>query len=267
MKKLFWLIAVLIILGAAVWLLGNKKPNNEVSPGNQENQQGQEIVLASTSTISQSDSFYNIKANWPQFAKVDAAFNKKIADLITGKIDTFKKDAKGTQDARNATLQPGEQFSATPTEPFDFIADWAATQVNDKYISFVITMYYFTGGAHGTNEVDAFNYDVMQKKEITINDFLGGSSQALQKLSQLSAKTVTSQLQTNGVQIDSFLTQMIQDGTKPTADNYADFNFTSDSLIIYFQQYQVAPGYIGPLTITLSKDVLAQNSITSNYLQ
>jgi hypothetical protein len=267
MKKIFGLIVVVIILGAAFWFFGNKKTADQENLYNQENQENQESILVSTSTISQTGSFYNIKANYPQFAKADPVFNKKIADLITGKIDTFKKDVKDYQDARNATLLPGEKFSATPTEPFDFIADWAQTQINDKYLSVVITMYYFTGGAHGINEVYAFNYDVAKQKEITISDFLGNSTTSLQKLSQLAEKTVTSQLQSAGMQMDSFLTQMIKDGTKPTADNYKNFNFTADTLTIYFQQYQVAPGSAGPITITLSKELLEQNSIISNYLK
>lgn len=268
MKKFFGLIVlVIIVIIAAVWFFSDKQPAGEENLGNQENQESQSVALASTSTISQTDSFYNIKANWPQFAKTEAAFNKKIADLIAEKIDTFKKDAKETWDARNATLLPGEEFSETPPEPFDFIADWSPTQINDKYISIVITMYYFTGGAHGINEVKAFNYDVVKQQEISIEDFLGNSAQALQKLSQLSEQTVISQLQSNDLQMDIFLTQMVKDGTKPIADNFKDFNFDSDSLVIYFQQYQVAPGSVGPVTIILSKDILGQNSIDSNYLQ
>ena len=261
------LIAIIIIAGVAVWLFGNKKPAGEENLITQEIEKNQGGVLASTSTISQIDTFYNIKANYPQFTKVDPAFNQKIADLITGKIDTFKKDAKETWDARNATLLPGEEFSANPSEPFDFIADWEGMQINGKYISFVITMYYFSGGAHGINEASAFNYDVIKQKAISIGDFLGNSAQALQKLSQLASQTVTSQLQSNGVQMDNFLTQMIKGGTEAAAENYENFNFDSDSLIIYFQQYQVAPGAVGPVTITLPKDILEQNSISSDYLK
>ena len=150
---------------------------------------------------------------------------------------------------------------------FDFIANWKPVQLNQEYLSFVINIYYFSGGAHGLNEVYAFNYDIVQKKELTINDFLGNSPQALQELSQISAQQVTSQLQSSGVQIDDILTPMIQQGTKPTLDNYNNFNFNYNSLTIYFQQYQVAPGYVGPITITIFKNTLDENSIMSDYLK
>ncbi|MFH1894462.1 MAG: DUF3298 and DUF4163 domain-containing protein [Patescibacteria group bacterium] len=267
MKKLFGLVIVIIIAGAAVWLFGNKKPAGEENLGNQENPENQEVALAATGTILQEDSFYNIKANFPQFAKTGAAFNKKIADLITEKVDTFKKDARDTWDARNATLLPGEKFSATPTEPFDFIADWTAKQVNDKYISFIITMYYFSGGAHGNEEVYASNYDVVGKKEITISDFLDSSEENLQKLSDLAVQNVISQLQESAGGVDKSMEKWIKEGAGPKWENYKDFNFNDDSLVIYFQKYQVAAGAFGPVTISLPKDILEQNSIASNYLQ
>jgi hypothetical protein len=272
MKKAYLLIAAIAVIGGAVFFVNKNKKvemnNGELQQGTNEIQKTQETgVTASTSTVSQVDSFYDIKADYPQFGNMDQAFNDEIKNLVLGKIDTFKKDAKDNWDARNATLLPGETFFATPTEPFDFIASWTQTQMGDKYISFVINMYYFTGGAHGANEIYAFNYDVKVKKEISINDFLGNNQQAFLKLSQLANQQVTLRLKSSGMQMDSFLMQMIREGTNPTADNYANFNFTDDSLIIYFQQYQVAPGAAGQITITLSKGLLQQSSITSNYLQ
>jgi len=216
--------------------------------------------------INQTDSFYNIQAEYPQFEEVNAVFNKEISDLILGEIKSFKKQAKDNWDARNATLLPGETPLANPPSPFDFIASWTPTQMNKKYISFSVNIYYFAGGAHGITEIDTFNYDVAKEADITINDFLDDSPQALQKLSQIAAQRVTSQLQSNSVEINDVLTQMIQQGTQPTTDNYRNFNFNYNSLTVYFQQYQVAPGYLGPVTVVLYKNTLEDNSIRSYYL-
>jgi hypothetical protein len=104
-------------------------------------------------------------------------------------------------------------------------------------------------------------------KEITILDFLNSSQPALEKLANLSSQDITSQLQSNGLTIDSFLQQMIEDGTRPTLENYQNFNFNYNSLIIYFQQYQVAPGAVGQITVTFYKSTLDTNSINSDYLK
>jgi len=96
---------------------------------------------------------------------------------------------------------------------------------------------------------------------------LGSSSPAFEKLAQLTSQEVTSQLQGSGWKVDDILKRMIEQGTKPTQENFKDFNFTYNSLIIYFQKYQVAPGAAGPITITLYKDRLESNSIKSDYLK
>jgi len=173
----------------------------------------------SISSIFQADNFYNIQVEYPQFGNIAAAFNDQISVFITEEIDTFKKNAKENWDARIATTPPDQNVPENPAAPFDFIANWKPVQLNKEYLSFVINIYYFSGGAHGLNKIYAFNYNIVQKKELSIIDFLGNSPQALQELSQISAQQVTSQLQSSGVQIDDVLTQMIQQGTNPTLDN------------------------------------------------
>jgi hypothetical protein len=259
MKKIYLFIIIIILAAAVVWFVKNERASMEISA-----EKGLEMSISS---ISQTDNFYNIQVEYPQFRDIAAAFNDQVSAFITGEIDTFKKNTKDNWDARIATTPPGQTVPENPAAPFDFIANWKPVQLNKEYLSFVINIYYFSGGAHGLNEVYAFNYDIVQKKELTINDFLGNSPQALQELSQIAAQQVTSQLQSSGVQIDDVLTQIVQQGTKPTLDNYHNFNFNYNSLTIYFQQYQVAPGYVGPVTITIFKNTLDENSIMSDYLK
>jgi hypothetical protein len=265
MNKTFWLVTFLliIVIGFAVW---KEKRIKEISIMVNKRNEGNILELSSNS-ISKTDNFYNIKVEYPQFKNIDSAFNQKISSLVTGEIEAFKKDSKDNWEARRATATPDNPVPKNPPTPFDFIASWTPTQLNKNYLSFVINIYYYGGGAHGITEVDAFNYDVMAEKEISITDFLGFSQPALEKLSQLSSEEVTSKIESSGVTIDDNLKQMISQGTQPTTDNYQNFNFNYNSLTIYFQQYQVAPGYIGPVTITLYKENLVSNSINSEYLQ
>jgi len=265
MKKIEWLVAIIVIIlaGWVGWKIQNVK-----SPLTEEKLQTAENSLSmSTSFIHQTDNFYNIQAEYPQFANIDSAFNKKISNLITDEIETFKKDAKDNYEARRATATSQEPLPENPETPFDFIGTWESTQLNDAYISFVIRLYYFAGGAHGVTEVHAFNYDLKKAKEITIFDFLNLSQPALEKLANLSSQDLTLQLKANGITIDSFLQQMIEDGTKPTPENYQNFNFNYNSLTIYFQQYQVAPGAAGPMTVTFYKNTLDANFVNSDYLK
>lgn len=253
-KNYLAIITVIVILGSGLIWITNKEKQTE------------NALEASIVSISQTDSFYNIQAEYPQFKGVEPAFNEKISGLVNEQIDAFKKSSKENWDARRATAPSESPLGENPDTPFDFIASWAPTQLNNQYLSFALNMYYFSGGAHGITLIDTFNYDMVNKKEIAITDFLG-SQASLEKLSELAKQQVTSQIESTGAEIDDILTQMIQSGTQPTEDNYKNFNFTYNSLIIYFQQYQVAPGYLGPMVVTLYKNALLQKSINSDYLK
>ncbi len=266
MKKIYLVIAIIIILAVCAWTVC-KMQNIKSPPAVQELPAEENSLSMSVSFIHQKDNFYNVQVEYPQFANINNAFNKKISDLITGEIETFKKDAKDNYEARRATAPPENPLPENPDQTFDFIGSWEPSQLNDNYISFVIHLYYFVGGAHGVTEVYAFNYDLKKGKEITILDFLNSSQSALEKLADISNQNVTSQLESNGLSIDSFLKQMIENGTKSTQENYQNFNFSDNSLTIYFQQYQVAPGSAGPITVVFYKDTLDANSINSNYLK
>lgn len=271
MKKIYQLIialiVILILVLAADLIMNNAGEEKPSGNGNQTGQEtAEDAIEVSVATVNQKDSFYNIQAEYPQFKGADESFNQKISDLVTGQIETFKKDAKDNWEARRATATPENPIPENPTEPFDFIETWTSTQINDRYISFLINIYYFSGGAHGLTQLYAFNYDVEKNKEITINDFLG-SSDGLEKLSNLAIQAATAELQSVGLQLDDNTKQMLQEGTKPTEDNYKNFNFDYDSIIIYFQQYQIAPGYLGPVPITLHEDMLINSGINSGYWQ
>jgi hypothetical protein len=222
-------------------------------------------VRMSVVSASQSDSFYNIQAEYPQFDAADPGFNQKIASLISGQISDFKKAAKDNFDARNATMPAGQPVLQNPEQPFDFIAVWTPAQSGPRYLSFVMDIYYFSGGAHGIDQTFAFNYDLENKKEITISDFLG-SSDNLSKLAAMAQSQVSAQLQSNGLQINDSLTQMIQAGTKAVPENYRNFTFGYGKLMIYLEQYQAAPGSAGTVTVNFYKNDLEQNAISSTYL-
>jgi len=107
---------------------------------------------------------------------------------------------------------------------------------------------------------------MLEKKEIHINDFLGSSQEALEKISEISAQDIMSQLQSMGWKEVDNLKGMVNQGTAPVLENFKNFNFNNYNLIIYFQRYQVAPGAAGSLTVTISRTTLEQNSIKSDYI-
>jgi len=257
-------IKLLILSVSAMWLLSiigllagetnGKQPSISSLP-------------VSIESIRESDSFFYVQAEYPQFETAGTDFNQEIATLISGKIDGFKKESMDYWKARLDTIPVGKPVPENPEEPFTFIAWWQSAQLNTQYLSLVIKIYYFSGGAHGNEEIHAFNYDMLQKKKIRFKDFFESSQDALKKISEISAQDITSQLQSRGWREDDSLKEMVNQGTAPVFENFKNFNFDSHSLIIYFQRYQVAPGAAGSLTVRITKAVLEQNLLQSDYLK
>jgi len=218
-------------------------------------------------SIQESDSFFRVQAEYPEFPAASPDFNQEIATLISGKIDSFKKESMDNWKARLDMISADKPVPQNPEEPFEFIGSWEAAQLNNTYLSLVIKIYYFSGGAHGNEEIHAFNYDIVKKKKIGIKDFFDSSQEALKKISQISAQDVMGQLQSRGWREDDNLREMVNQGTAPVFENFENFNFNSHNLVIYFQRYQVAPGAAGSLTVTISRQMLEQNSLQSDYLK
>jgi hypothetical protein len=238
MKKIAWLILIMAVIAAslAFYFLRQEKDLGS----------GASLSVWSES-ISQTGDFYDIQVEYPQFEGAPG-LNESVSQLVLGKVDAFLSEVSGEV-------------------PFVFAGEWEPVQVNEKYASFVVNFYHYMGGAHGLNEIHAFNYDMKKKEEITIMDFINHSQEVFFALADLAKREARSYLQAGGFETDGFVEQMIESGTEPTAENYRNFNFNGDSLIIYFQQYQVAPGAAGPVTVVIDKNTLESNSIESDYLE
>lgn len=246
-----WLLSMVVLLASGIY---GKQPSISSLPLN-------------IQSIRESDSFFYVQAEYPQFETAGKDFNQEIATLISGKINSFKEESRVNWKARLDTMPADKPVPDNPEEPFTFLASWDSAQLNNTYLSLVIKIYYFTGGAHGNEEIHAFNYDIVKKKKIEIKDFFDSAQEALKKISQISAQDIKSQLQSQGWKEDDNLKEMVNQGTSPLFKNFQSFNFDSYNLTIYFQRYQVAPGAAGSLTVTISRQMLEQNSLQSDYLK
>ncbi|HOB89900.1 MAG TPA: DUF3298 and DUF4163 domain-containing protein [Candidatus Colwellbacteria bacterium] len=214
--------------------------------------------------VSENNDFFRIRAEYPQFPGASRDFNNKIKDLIAGKISEFKNNSNEYWKARRETALPGETVPTAPEVPFEFIAQWKHDRLDDRYISVVLNIYYFSGGAHGNEEIYTFNYDLKNRREIGIMDFVG-SEENLQEISNLAKAQLSASLESMGWRSTSDTWSMLDEGAAPTAENYKDFTFNRDVLTVYFQKYQVAAGAAGSQQTSFYKDNLDATGIDLNW--
>lgn len=116
----------------------------------------------------------------------------------------------------------------------------------NNYLSFVFYTSVYTGGAHPDNKIFTINYDILNNKIITIESIL--KENTLKNLSTESRKIL---LQNKEIEKDKDSLSMLTEGTTPKKENFRNFIFTENGLIIYFEQYQIAPYYKGSFKVLI----------------
>lgn len=114
-------------------------------------------------------------------------------------------------------------------------------------ISYVFYNSLFTGGAHPNNTIFTINYDKNKNKIVDINDLVREKQDILNIFSYQSRK----QLENKNEFQNQNIKEMLIEGTKPIKENFKNFAFTNNGIILYFEPYQIAPYYMGTFKILI----------------
>ncbi len=124
---------------------------------------------------------------------------------------------------------------------------------NDPYFSYVFFTSMNTGGAHPNNTIKTFVYQKEEKKVITISDLEQKNPNLLSILSEESRKLLRENPKIEHTKLGE---EMLLEGTKPTLDNFQNFAFTKDGMLIFLEPYQVAPYAEGSFRILIPNSKL-----------
>ncbi len=258
-----FVVAVIIILVAVAIALvvANKKPaeapmENQGVPTELPVNNNPVTMQPEMISVTEDSYLLGISGFYPKFSQADQSFNKKIADFVTSGVTEFKKEASADYQAR---LETGgddfkKQFESGDMYTYQIKTD--LVQSNNDFISMTITIAGFSGGAHGYEVTTSFNYDVKNKKEITLDYFYPNNTNYLKIISDASRIQLTQKLTKASEQslLDGFTKEMMMDGTDPLKPiNFQTFTFTKDNLTIYFGQYQVAPYVYGQQSVDIPR--------------
>ena len=201
-------------------------------------------------SIAASSNLYKVTGSYPQFPQADAAFNQTIATAFSTDVSQFETDANSDYAARQKTMSAADlksYYGSGPVYTFDLTS--TVVQSNADYISVVLRESEYTGGAHPDTNIVTYNYDVKDKKELSLTDFMSLQNASNAAQAQLAPRLAAA---ANETTLDANTQQMLTEGTDPTVpDNFSNFTFTSDSVTIYFGQYQVAPYVFGEQDVTI----------------
>lgn len=107
----------------------------------------------------------------------------------------------------------------------------------EDILSYLFYTSIYLGGAHPNNTIHTINYDIKQEKVVTIEDLIAKNPNILLTLSNESRMVLEKHPQfQNQNDID-----MMIEGTKAEKENFQNFIFTKEGMLVLFEQYQIAP--------------------------
>jgi hypothetical protein len=190
----------------------------------------------------ESTDWYEVKIKYPEQ-------NSRSADFIFKMWNDFANEnqLKKYKSLAEAKKELGLNVDGAK---YGFTADYklveGKTITGSSTISYVYTVYTFTGGAHGSTQIFAFTQDEFGKV-IAIEDIL--PTDKLEKISKIAYTELQKQRQTRLKEFklsDKEIAETMKDdswlkeGTAATRDNYNVAWLDGSDTIISFGQYQIA---------------------------
>ena len=168
---------------------------------------------------------YEADIDYPVFEK-EPLLNAQVSDIVQKNLEAFNS----------------EFFSAeAPAYPqaFEFDIDSSSVYEDTNHISFLLTVYQFTGGAHGSTTLIPITYSKQTKKLLSLEEAVQPARKDwLATLSTEARKQLNAQVKKQKFSSDE---DWINKGTEPAKENFAIFKLEKNSVRIIFSQYQVGP--------------------------
>ncbi len=127
---------------------------------------------------------------------------------------------------------------------------------DEDLISVNFTESTFEGGAHPNSGTTALTYDLKAGRALKLADLFKPGSKYLTTIADYATKDLQNRKDPESGENMGIAQDIWEDGVKPTADNYSNWNVTKKGLLITFPAYQVAAYAYGPQTVIVPYSTL-----------
>lgn len=186
------------------------------------------------------DIFYPIiklKQNYICYYEYDLYIINKINSIIYNYIMGFKseieKEAKEYKKYYNQILNSEEEKYIK--YKYEAYTNYDLTYHKNNIVSIPMTMYKFTGGAHGMTYLVSYNYDLLTGKRLLLKNLFKEGVDYKFLINNLIKYEINKNKELYFIGDEGFIS--ISDDQKFYIDN--------DKIVIYFDLYEIAPYYVG----------------------
>ena len=225
-KILFVILVVVVVISVILCFNKNKKPSVSF------------LMPVEMVTEKSAGKYYTMDLSYP---KSDAKDFPEVYAFATSSAQEFLSEVKNISDSDAEMMHLGGD------RLYNLSMD-TRVATSSQTITYILSVYTFTGGAHGNTAVATFTYDRYDKLVTLDNVF---DKPYLQKIAALSR---THFYNTLG---DYANPEMIDPGTEATTTNFSSWYLTDDGITFIFGQYQVGPYVIGMPEFSIGKSDLS----------
>ncbi len=133
-----------------------------------------------------------------------------------------------------------------PVHEYEAVTEYTVTYNENCMLSLYFDQYEYTGGAHGNTVRTSDTWNLAQSKHAELSDFFPGKSNYKEFIIESIINQIKQQVKEN-------TTMVFDDYPKLVAENFKPNNFylSKEGVVIYFQQYDIAPYASGILTFVI----------------
>lgn len=212
-----------------------------------------DIFTIEEKTDNENNKFFKADIKYP-YLKIKSNYNKKddtqtkiiqnINSTISNTVTTAKdKIEKGSEEYKKS-YEADSNKDNTIKYQYEAIYNYKIAYNKNNILSIPLTMYEFTGGAHGLTNIKSFNYDLVKEKELKLEDLFKANSNYKEVINNHIKEEISKQPE-NYFQG--------QDGFSSIKDNQ-DFYISDEGIVIYFSLYDIAPYSSGIPMFTITWD-------------
>jgi hypothetical protein len=183
-----------------------------------------------------------LSAEYPELSGGEnvAGFNQLAKARVMRSLRAFKKDLAGvTAEDISRMRETGNYIDIGYDVEY---ADEGLISVNfgeDTY----------TGGAHPNHNAFTITYDLKAARELKLADLFKPGSKYLATIADYAIRDLKERQDPESGENYGLAQDIFEDGAKPTADNYRNWNITKKGLLITFPPYQVGAYAFGRQTV------------------
>lgn len=137
-----------------------------------------------------------------------------------------------------------------PFNPYASALNYEVTYNENCFLSFYYDTYIFTGGAHGNTTRKSNTFSLLTAKPIRLDYFFNRQNYKQYVLTEILRQAKINQSQEGGFYFDDY-EKLIAKYFNPN-----NFYLTTEGVVIYFNQYEIAPYAVGIPEFLISNDKL-----------